>query len=141
MGRFPKVVTYGKNFVDTQNGHHAYWDEDIYDQDKLEYIDTHNKHQCTHNKDTAPNDETESDELITDALVADALWYSLLDLWTVTPYLHDTSPLPNFQQRPKNQQWQIALIDDQIIPQLQVTPDRLTRFLPLSTNKPLNTIK
>ena len=93
----------------------------------MEYKDTYNK----------PNNQIESDDLITDAHVSDALRYAVLDLWTVNPQLPDTSPLPNFRLRPQNQQRQIAVIDDQILSQLQVTPDGLTRFLPLSTNLPL----
>ena len=104
-----------------QYGLDPYWDEDLYDQDKLEYKDTYNK----------PNAQIESDDLITDAHVTDALRYSLSDLWTVNPHLLDTSALPNFRPRPQNQQRQKAVIDDQILPQLQVTPDGLTRFLPL----------
>ena len=79
----------------------------------------------------------ECDDLITDAHVSDALRYALIDLWTVNPQLPDTLALPNFQLRPQNQQRQTAVIDDQILPQLQVTPDGLTGFLPLSTNLPL----
>ena len=75
--------------------------------------------------------------MITDAHVSDALRYAVIDLWTVNPQLPDTSPLPNFHPRPQNQQRQISVIDDQILPQLQVTPDGLTRFLPLSTKLPL----
>ena len=52
-------------------------------------------------------------------------------------HLLDTSALPKFQPRTQNQQRQTAVINDQILPQLQVTPDGLTRFLPLSTNLPL----
>ena len=96
----------------------------MYDQDKLEYKDTYNK----------PNDQVECDDLITDAHVSDALRYALIDLWTVNPHLPSTSALPNFQPRPQNQPRQTAVIDDQILPQLQVTPDGPTRFLPLSTN-------
>ena len=62
---------------------------------------------------------------------------ALIDLWTVIPHLPDTSPLPKFQPRPQNEQRQKAFIDDQTLPQLQVTPDGLTRFLPISTNLPL----
>ena len=72
-----------------------------------------------------------------DAHVSDVLRYALIDLWTVNPYLPDTSPLPNFRPRPQNQQRQIAVIDDQVLPQLQVTQEGLTKFLPLSTNLPL----
>ena len=93
----------------------------------MEYKDTYNK----------PNDQIECDDLITDAHVSDALRYALIDLWTVNPYLPDTSALSNFRPRPQNPQKQTAVIHDQILPQLQVTPDRLTRFLPLSTNLPL----
>ena len=93
----------------------------------MEYKDTYNK----------PNDQIESDDLITDTHVSDALRYAVIDLWTVNPQLPDTSPLTNFRRRPQNQQRQIAVIDDQILPQLQVTPDGLTMFLPLSTNLPL----
>ena len=123
----PEVVAYDPYFVHPQYGFDPYWDEEIYDQDKLEYKDTYNK----------PNNQIESDDLITDAHVSDALRYAVIDLWTVNPQLPDTSPLPNFRPRPQNQQRQIAVIDDQILPQLQVTPDGLTRFLPLSTNLPL----
>ena len=123
----PEVVAYDAFFVDPQYGFDPYWDEEIYDQDKLEYKDTHNK----------PNDQIECDDLITDAHVSDALRHALIDLWTVNPHLPDTSALRNFQPRPRNQQRQAAVIDDQILPQLQVTPDGLTRFLPLSTISPL----
>ena len=122
-----EVVAYDSYFVDPQYEFDPYWDEKIYDQDKLEYKDTYNK----------PNDQIESDDLITDAHVSDDLRYAVIDLWTVNPQLPDTSPLPNFRPRPQNQQSQIAVIDDQILPQLQVTPDVLTRFLPLSTYLPL----
>ena len=91
------------------------------------------------NKDTynKPNNQIESDDLITDAHVSDKLRYALIDLWTVNPHLPDTSTLPNFQPRLQNQQTQIAVINDQNLPQLQLTPDGLTRFLPLSTKVPL----
>ena len=123
----PEVVAYDAYFVDPQYGLDPYWDEELYDQDKLEYKDTYNK----------PNDQIESDDLITVAHVSDALRYALIDLWTVNPHLPDTSALPNFKPRPQNQQRQTAVIDDQILPQLQVTPNRLTKFVPLSTNFPL----
>ena len=124
----PEVVAYDPYFVDPQYGLDSYWDEEIYDQDKLEYKDTYNK----------PNNQIECDDLITDAHVSDALRYAVIDLRTVNPRLPDTSALPNFRPRPQIQQRQIPVIDDQILPQLQVTPDGLTKFLPLSTNLPLN---
>ena len=61
----------------------------------------------------------------------------MIDLWTANPHLPDTSALPNFQPRPQNLQKQTAVIDDQFLPQLQVTPDGLKKFLPPSTNLPL----
>ena len=79
--------------------------------------------------------------MITDAHVSDALRYAVIDLWTVNPQIPHTSPLPKFRPRPQNQQRQIAVIDDQFLPQLQVTPDGLTRFLPLSTNLPLKNMR
>ena len=85
------------------------------------------EYKATHNK---PNDEIENDDLNTDAHVSDALRYALIDFWTVNPHSPDTSA-PNFQSRPQNQQRQVAVIDNQILPQIQVTPDGLTRFLPL----------
>ena len=39
----PEVVAYDTYFVEPQYGLDSYWDEDLYDQDKLEYKDTHNK--------------------------------------------------------------------------------------------------
>ena len=123
----PEAVAYDTYFVDPQYGIDPYWDEELYDQDKLEYKDTYNK----------PNDQIESDDLISDAHVSDTLPYALIDLWTVNPHLPDTSALPNLQPRPQNLQRQTAVIDDQIVPQLQITADGLTKFLPLSTNLPL----
>ena len=32
----PEVVAYDANFVDPQYGFDPYWDEELYDQDKLE---------------------------------------------------------------------------------------------------------
>ena len=93
----------------------------------MEYKDTQNK----------PNHQIESDDLITEAHISDVLRFALIDLWTVNPHLPETSTFPNFRPRPQNQQRQTAVIKDQTLPQLQVTPDGLTRFLPLSTNLPL----
>ena len=123
----PEVFAYDTYFVDPQYGLDPYWDEELYDQDKLEYEDTYNK----------PNDPLEIDDSFTDAHVSDALRYALIDLWTVNPHLPDTSALPNFQSRSQDLQRQTAVINDQILLELQVTPDGLTRFLPLSTNLPL----
>ena len=123
----PEVVAYDANFVDPQFGLDLYWDEELYDQDKLEYKDTYNK----------TNEQIECDDLITDAHVSDALRHALIDLWTANPHLPDTSALPKFRPRPQNTQWHTAVINDRILPQLQVKPDGLTRFLPLSTNLPL----
>ena len=117
----PEVVAYDAYFVDLQYGFDSYWDKELNEQDKLEYEDTYNK----------PNDQIECDDLITDAHVSDALRHALIVLWTVNPHLPDTSALPNFRPR------HTAVIDDQSLPQLQVTPDGLTRFLPLSKNLPL----
>ena len=58
-------------------------------------------------------------------------------MWTLNLHSPDTSAFPNFQPRPQNQQKQITVIDDQNLPQLQVTPEGLTRFMTLSTNLPL----
>ena len=58
----PEVVAYDTYFVDPQYGRDHYRDQDLYDLDKLEYNDAHNK----------PNDHIESDDLITDAHVSDA---------------------------------------------------------------------
>ena len=123
----PEVVAYDPYFVDPQYGFDPYWDEELCDHDKLEYKDTYNK----------PNDQIEFDDLITDSHVSDALRYAVIDLWTNNPQFPDTSPLPKFRPRPHKQQRQIAVIDDQFFPHLQVTPDGLTRFLLLSTNLPL----
>ena len=123
----PEVVAYDAYFVDPQYEFDPYWYEELYVQDKLKYKDFYNK----------PNDQIECDDLITDAHVSDALRYALIDLWTVNQHLPDTSTLPNFPPRPQNPQRRTAVIDDQLLPQLQVTPDGLTKFLLLSINLPL----
>ena len=99
----PEVVGYDAYFVDPQCGCDPYWDEKLYDQDKLEYKITYNK----------PNDQTECKDLIKDENISDALRHALIDLWTVNPHLPDTSALPNFRPRPQNQQRQTAVIDNQ----------------------------
>ena len=66
----PEVVANDTYFVELQYGLETYWDEDLYDQDKLEYKYTYNK----------PNDQSESDDLIFDAHVSEALRYALIDL-------------------------------------------------------------
>ena len=66
----------------------------------------------------------------------DALRYALIGLWTVKTHLPDTSSLPDFQPRPRNQRRQNAVIDDQMLPQVQVTPHGLTKFLRVSTDLP-----
>ena len=123
----PEVVAYDTYFVEPQHGLDPYWDEDLYDQDKLEYKDTYKK----------TNDQIEGDDFFTDAHVSDVLRYALIVLWTVNPHLFDTSALQNFQPRPRNQQRHTAVNDNQILPELRVTPDELKRFLPLSTKMPL----
>ena len=47
----PEVVAYDAYFVDPQYGFDPYWDEELYEQEKLEYKDTYNK----------PNDQIECD--------------------------------------------------------------------------------
>ena len=81
----PEVVAYDTYFVDPQYGLDPYWNEEFYDQDKLEYKETFN----------TPSNQVEGDDLITDAHVSDALRYALIDLLTVNPHLTDTSALPN----------------------------------------------
>ena len=76
----------------------------------------------------------ESKDLIKESLVSDAPRYALIDLWTVNPPSLATSPLPNVPPRPQNHQKELAVIGDQTLPQLQVTPEGLARFLVLSTN-------
>ena len=89
-----EVAAYDAYFVDPEYGLHLYWDEDLYDQDKLDYKDTYNR----------PNDQNEVDDLIKNAHVSDALRNAPLDLWTLNPYLPEISALTNFQPRPQNQQ-------------------------------------
>ena len=102
----PEVVAYDTHFVDPQNGLDPYWDEDLYDQDKMECKGTYNN----------PIDQIESDDSIKDAHLSDALRYALIDLWKVSSHLPDTSALPNIQPKPQNQRRQIPLIDDQTLP-------------------------
>ena len=71
----PEVVAYDTYFVDPQYGLDLYWDEDLYDPDKLEYKDTYNK----------LSNQIECDDLITDAHVSDTLRYAVIDLCTVNP--------------------------------------------------------
>ena len=123
IGPLPEIVAYDTYFVDPHSGQDPYWDEDFYDRDKLENKDTSKK----------PNDQIENDDLNTDAHVSDAPRYTLMDLCTVNPHLPVASALPNIHPRQQNQQKHIAVIHHQNLLQLQVTPNGLTKFLPLST--------
>ena len=87
--------------------------------------------------DTKPKDQVEGTDLFADSNVSDAFRYVLIDMQSNNPQLPDTSPLHIFLPGPQNHQRQIAVSDHQLVPQLQVTPDRLTKSHPLSTNPPL----
>ena len=119
----PEIVAYDTNFVDPQCGGDPYWDEDLYHLDKIEHKDNPNK----------TNDQIERNDLITDSQVSETLRCAIIVMWTLNPQLPDTSPFRNFPSTPQKQQRQVAVIDNQNLPELQVTPDGLTKFLPLST--------
>ena len=123
----PEIVAYDTYFVDPQYECETYWNEGLFDGDKLEYKDTHNK----------PNDQFESNDLIRDSHVSDALRKAIFDLRTVNPQSTDRSPLPNFPPRPQNHRRQIAVIDNRTLTQLQLTPDGLKMILQISTILPL----
>ena len=61
-----EVVAYNTYFGDSQYWFDPHWDEDLYDQNKLEYKDTYNK----------PEDQNERDDFITDTHVSEALRYA-----------------------------------------------------------------
>ena len=69
----PEVIAYDTSFGDPKYGLDPHWDEDLFNQDKLEYKDTYKK----------LNDQFEGDDLITAAHVSETLRNALLDLWTV----------------------------------------------------------
>ena len=86
-----------------------YWDDDFYDQEKLEF---------KNNFDRSP-EQNEGDGVITDSHVSEKLRYVLIDLWTVNPQLLNTSPLPNFRPPPNLSKYQNPLNDTELITQLQ----------------------
>ena len=65
-----EIIAYDTHFVDSRYGRDNYWDDDSYDQDKLEYRNNHIK----------PNDQIESTDLNTDSHASDPLRYAIIDL-------------------------------------------------------------
>ena len=68
-------------FIHPQYQRDPYWDDDLYDQEKLEF---------NHKFDESLK-RTEDEDLITELCLSDKLRYALTDLWTFNLQLHPTS--------------------------------------------------
>ena len=63
---------------------------------------------------------------------------ALIELWTMKPQLPYTSSVTNFPPRPQSHQKPSSVFSNEVLQQLQLTPDGLSKFLTLSTSLPLN---
>ena len=120
----PGIPYWEPKFTDTQYQWDPPWDDDLYNQKKLQFKKNFDK----------LLEQTEVDAIITNSHVSNQLRKALIDLWTVNPQLPLTSPLPNFTPQPNFTKGQNSVIETEVTPQLQSFPGRKTTLLPLSTN-------
>ena len=79
-GSIPEIQDYEPQFRDQQYQRDLYWDDDVYDQEKLGFRNSSDK----------SLEQIEDDDIITDSHVPNKLRYPLIDLWTGNPQLPPT---------------------------------------------------
>ena len=120
----PQIADSDKHLVHHPYGLDSYWEDHIYDQDKLEYRHNYNK----------PAEQIGNDDINIDLHVSHTLRYALIDLWTFNPQLPGTSPLLHFTPFVhSNKTRQQLVLENEIAPQLKSTPDGIIDILLLST--------
>ena len=88
--RLQQIHDQEPQFTDLQYQRHTYWNDALYDQEKLEF-----KHKCD-----ISAEQSETDGKITDSHVldrCDKLKYGMVDLLTVNPQLPNILPIPKFK--------------------------------------------
>ena len=81
----PQIAYLDKNYADPQYGLDPYWEDNIYDQEILDYC-------CNYNK---PVEQIEGDDINTETHKSHKLRYGLIDLSTIILQLPGTSSLPH----------------------------------------------
>jgi len=121
----PTIEDYDPYYVDPDYGRDPYWDEDLYDQHKLDFICNLSCH----------TDNNETDEpIVTEGLIPNAL----IHLWEPHPnshIKHQSEEEQNNQQEPENK----SLIDETIFMNAIISKEGEPPYVPLSTNLGLNT--
>ena len=108
-------------FINPHYQQDPYWNDDLFDHEKLEYKQNFNKRP----------EQIEDHDLITDSHVSDKKRrHALLDSRTFNPQLPNTSPSPKFRPTLNFTNCQTPVIDTEIFPQLQPIPGKNTNFLP-----------
>ena len=105
----PQIIDYEPQFIEPHYEQYPYWNDDLYDQRKLEDKRILNK---------SP-EEIEEDDIITDSPVSDKPRYALNGLWTANPLLPIFSQLLKFGTSINFIKNQKSVIDTKSIPQLQ----------------------
>ena len=127
----PQIPNYEPQFIDPHYEQYTYCFDDLYDQDKLQYKHNFNK----------PPEEVEDDDINPDSHVSNKLRSALTDLWTFSPQLPITSPLPNFGPPHNLEKYQKPVINTEIIRQLRSIPGKNSKIQPASTNLQLKNKK
>ena len=122
--RLPEKPEYEPQIIDPHYQRNPYWNDDLYDQKKLEY-----KH-----KFNTPPELFEDDEKIIDSNVSDKLGHSSIDLWTVNPQMPNTLPLPKFRPATNLRKCHKLVIDTEMIRKFQSIFGNNTNLLPLPAN-------
>ena len=119
-----EIPDYQPQFFDPHYQRDPYWDNHLYNQEKVEF---------KHSFDKLP-EKIKDDDIFTDSHVSDKHRYALIDFWTVNPQLTNTSSLPNFRPPLNFEKRHYPVIDTGNNPQLQSVAGKNTKFLPLSWN-------
>ena len=99
---------YEPQYSDPQYEQDHSWDDDNFDQEKLEFKYKFDK----------SLKQIEDNDIITDSHVSDKLRYALIDLWTVNPLLSIISTLRSFRSLLNLSKCQNPFIDTDFIPQI-----------------------
>ena len=99
-------------FNDPQNRRGQYWDEELYNQEKVQFKHRINK----------TPERTEYDGINTDSHLSDKVRYASIIPWTVNSQLPNNSPIPSFTPQPTYKNWPNLSFHTEIILQLQNNP-------------------
>ena len=113
------IDNYDPYFEDPQYGRDPYWDEEIYDQEKLDFYTNYTS-----------ESEVEPDDWETDRKIKPFFTYVTIDLWSPNPQPQSPLAINSRTQRTISE----PLIDETIFSHIAVHSGPNGHYVPLSTN-------